>query len=237
MNLTLKYVTLSILFLTINTFSKDNSAEVSTLTESLRKYKEIQMSGDMSKTLDYIYPPIFTITSKEMLLKGFEIAKKSEKMPKIISFIQTIDLPLKSYSKGYYTTVPYTIEMSMDMTPPVDKENKKAFAKVENMLANPKELNSYKAFTLNMLKMSMGKDAVIDSKEGSLLVNIKKSSKYLAINEAGNGWKFVDVSPLSISQIKSILPKTIVLNEKELFHTNSMHQEEAIKKMMEMIKK
>ena len=229
------YILLSILILTNPLMSKENSAGLSSLNKSLDAYKAIQLSGDMKKSLDFIYPAVFKITSKEMLLQGFEMAEKSGKMPKVVSLEQKAEA-LKKYDNGVYALVPYTLKMQMDITPPVPKENTEEYAKVQKMLKNPKEFKSFKSFTLKMLQLTMGADALIDSKEESTLINIQKSGKYLAINEKNAGWKFVDTAPASLAQLKAVLPKDIVNKENAIFSVKAPDPKEQFKAMMEMMK-
>jgi len=216
--------------------AKENKVLQESLDTALETYKELQVKGDMEKTLEYIYPPVFTITPKKILLQSFKMAEESGKMPKIIAFNVERKQTLIKYDKGVYTLLPYSVEMTMDLTPPVTKENKDEYAKVEAMLKDPKQIEAYKKFTLNILKMSLGKDTQVDSKEGSLLINIKKSSKLLAINENNAGWKFIEADPQAIALVKSVIPKEIVENEKEIFSEKVLTQEEQMKQMMEMMK-
>ena len=87
-----------------------------------------------------------------------------------------------------------------------------------------------------MLKMQMGKDAVVSSKEGSMLVNIEKGSKMIAINENKRSWTFIELVPERIEALKKVLPKEIVENEKELFDVKVLTQEEQVAEMMKMMK-
>lgn len=228
---------LTLLLLGTPLLAKENKSMEATLTEALEAYKEIQLAGDLEKSLDYVYPPVFTVTPKEMLEQGFKMAKESGKMPKIMTFTVENNQALKKYDKGVYVVLPYSMKMNMDLTPPVSKENKEEYAKVEEMLNDPKKVESYKEFTLNMLKMTMGKGAEINSKEGSLLIDITKTSKLLAINEAQNGWKFIEADPQAIAPVKSVIPQEIVENEKEIFSAKVLTQEEQMKQMMEMMSK
>lgn len=215
--------------------AKENSAIDTTLSEVLEAYKKIQLSGDLEKSLDYVYPPVFTVTPKEMLEQSFKMAKDSGKMPKVSAFSVENNQTPKKYIKGEYVLLPYSMEMMMDITPPVSKENKEEYAKVEAMLKDPKQIEAYKQFTLGMLKMTMGKGAKIHSEEGSLMIQIQKSSKLLAINEEKKGWKLIEADAQAIALVKSVLPKEIVENEKEIFSVKVLSQEEQMQQMMEMM--
>jgi len=236
MNTMMKLLMLSFLLLSTSVVAKENTSDAS-LTKALADYKEIQLSGELGKSLDYVYPPVFSVTPREMLEQSFKMAKEAGKMPTIIAFNVTNNQPLKKYAKGVYVILPYDMEMTMDLTPPVSKENKEEYAKVEAMLADPKKVESYKAFTLNMLKMTMGKGAEVSSDTGSLLVNIKKSSKLLAINEENSSWKFIEADPQAIAPVKSVIPQKIVENEKEIFSAKVLTQEEQMQEMMKMMSK
>ena len=129
------------------------------------------------------------------------------------------------------------MNMTMNIMPPVKKENKEEYAKVQKMLNNPKELESYKSFMVQMLKTSMGKDAEITSKKDSMIVEIKKSSTMIAIDENKNGWKFVEPAPAMIEKLKEVLPKEIVNNEKKIFDVKVLTPKEQMKAMMEEMMK
>lgn len=228
-----KNIMLVVMLMTTTVVAKDNLEGLNT---ALASYKEVQINGEIEKTLNYVYPPVFTVTPKEMLLQGFKMAKESGKMPKITHFEVEKSKALKKYDKGVYTLLPYAVEMNMDLTPPVSKENKEEYAKVQAMLNDPAQIEAYKEFTLNILKMSMGEGTDISSDKGSLIIKIKKGSKLLAINENKSGWKFIEADAQAIAPVKSVIPKTIVENEKEIFSAKVPTQEEQMKKMMEMMK-
>jgi len=111
------------------------------------------------------------------------------------------------------------MNMKIDMMPPVSKENKQEYAKVQDMLNDPKKLQSFQSYLLEMLKSQMGKDAVITF-DNKLVANVQKRSTMIAINENNSGWKFVEPIPQIIEQLKKVLPQEIVANEKEIFVSN-----------------
>lgn len=231
-----KYLLLTVMVFNTTAFAKDTRNELKSLEETMKIYKKLNIDGELAKTIDYVYPPVFTITPKQTLLDSFKMIKESGKAPTINSFTETIRTPLKSYEKGLYTVVEYTMEMTMNTMPPVKKENKEEYAKVQEMLNNPEKLKSYKSFMIQMLKMQMGEDAVISSKEDSMMVNIEKKSTMIAINENKSSWTFVEPAPQMIEHLKKVLPKEIVENEKELFDVKVLTQEEQMAEMMKMMK-
>lgn len=231
-----KILLLTIMVFNTAAFAKDTKSGLESLEKTLKVYKQLNLDANLEKTIDYVYPPVFKITPKEQLLAGFKIAKESGKMPKINAFDATIRKPLKSYEKGTYTLIDYTMGMTMNMMPPVKKENKAEYAKVQKMLNDPKELASYKSFMMQMLKTSMGKDAEIKSENDSMVVDIKKHSMMIAIDEDKSGWKFVEPTPAMIGTLKKVLPKEIVTNEKKIFDVKVLTPEEQMAAMMEMMK-
>ena len=231
-----KYLLLTIMVFNTTAFAKDTKSELESLKKTFELYKQFNLEGDLEKTVDYVYPPVFTITPKETLLESFKMVKESGKAPKVNALNETIRTPLKSYDKGVYTLVEYTMDMTMNMMPPVKKENKAEYAKVQDMLNSPEKLKSYKSFMLQMLKAQMGKDAVISSKEDSMIVDIKKTSTMIAINENKSGWKFVEPAPQMIEHLKKILPQEIISNEKKIFDVKVPTAEEQMAAMMEMMK-
>ena len=191
------------------TESTSNQENIASLKAALESYKKILISGDLEKSLDYAYPPIFQITPKKELVKSLKIIKKSPNAPKITTLEQNPTFPLKTYTKGVYTSVFFTIYMEMNATPPIPKNNAEKAAKIKAMLKNPDALEKYKRFMIDMLAKSLGSDADITSKKGSLIIKIKKPSSYIAINEENTGWKFIDILPMTMEEAQKILPKKI----------------------------
>ena len=231
-----KYLLLSIVLFNTTAFAKNTTNDLASLEKTFKIYKQFNLDGDLEKTVEYVYPPVFTITPKETLLESYKIVKESGKMPKVNALNETIRKPLKSYSKGVYTLVEYTMDMTLDMMPPVKKDNKAEYAKVQEMLNNPEKLKSFKSFMSQMLKAQMGKDAVIEFEDNSMVSNIKKTSTLIAINEAKDGWKFVEPAPQMIAQLKKVLPAEIIANEKKIFDVKVPTAEEQMAAMMEMMK-
>ena len=228
-------VILTITLLTTSIVAKENTTAIKSLEQTLEKYKELTLKLDTVGVLEYSYPAVFKVMPKEMLLKQSEMLKKSGKIPKIKTFTYRIVKPIKSFDKGLYALVNYSMNIEMNIMPPVDKSNKEAYAKVQVMLDDPEKLKSYKAFALKMLTMQMGKEAKIESEEKSMLVKIEKPSLLIAINEENKGWKFVEPKPMMLTQLKPLLPKQIVENEKEIFDVKTLTKEEKIAEMMKMM--
>jgi len=226
---------LAVMLLSSTIVAKENTTEIKNLEQTLEKYKELTLKLDMAGTLEYNYPAVFKIMPKEMLLKQAEMVKESGKMPKIKTFTYTIVKPLKSFDKGLYALVNYSTTMEMNIMPPVDKSDKEAYAKVQSMLDDPEKLKSFKSFTLKMLRMQLGKEAKIESEEKSMLVKIEKPSLFIAINEENKGWKFVEPNPMMLSQLKPLLPKQIVENEKEIFNVKTLTKKEQMAEMRKML--
>lgn len=205
--------------------------ETASLKTALDAYKKIQVSGDLEKSIDYIYPPIFDKIPKEAMLASFKMAKESGMAPKASKLEQNPVFPVKKYAKGIYTTVPYTMATSMDMTPPVSDKAKTA--QLAEMQKNPEELAKFKAFMINMLKASMGNNADLKFQKDSMVVDIKNAGTYLAINEDNAGWKFIDMSPMLVGQIKEVLPKDILDSEKTMFEKLMANAVDPMKAMMD----
>ncbi|CAA6816316.1 MAG: Unknown protein [uncultured Sulfurovum sp.] len=230
-----KYLLITIMVFNTAAFAKDSKSDLESLEKTLTLYKQFNLDGELEKTIDYVYEPVFKITPKKTLSDGFKMVKESGKMPKVNTFNETIRTPLKSYEKGIYTLVDYTMSMTMNMMPPVKKENKEEYEKVQKMLNNPKELAAFKSFMLQMLKTSMGKDSEVTPQKDSMIVDIKKSSTMIAINENKSGWKFVEPAPAMIAELKKVLPQEIVNNEKKIFDVKVLTPEEQMAAMMEMM--
>ena len=210
------------------TTASTSSTDIKTALEA---YKKIQVDGDLEKSVDYVYPPIFTKIPKEMMLKSFESQKASGIKPQDTKLEQNPVLPVKKYAKGEYTTVAYTMETSIDMTPP--KSDAARTAQMEEIKKNPEEFAQFKKLMLDMLKASLGPRAETKFQKDSFVIEVKKAGTYLAINEDNKGWKFIDLSPMLIGQIKDVLPKDIMENEKALFDELEKNAVDPMKAMME----
>ena len=192
-------------------------AELTTVEKMLEEYKKLQLEGNLEKTLDYIYPPVFTIMPKEQLRKSFKQAQEQGKMPKIIFLEQKISSPIKAFDKGIYLVVEYDMNMTMDATPTIPKDDLEEADRINKMLNDPIEYARFRSFMINMLHMSMGASATIESEEDSLEFRIEKPGHYFMIKEDGKDWKMLDIMPETGHQFKDILPKEIIKNEKEFF--------------------
>lgn len=192
----------------------ENAANVDDTTQRLNAaldaYGKILLSGELEKSLDYTYPPLFKIKSRKKMLEGLMAMKNSGNVPKIVSITQKPALPVKKYSKGLYTTVPFTMKMVINITPPAPKADKKKAAEITAMMNDPKKLEAFKTFMIKMFKVQMKEDVVITTEKGSKEINIKKSGSYMALNEENKGWKFIDISPMTMGQAKEILPTDIM---------------------------
>lgn len=206
---------------------------IKSLKVAMDHFKQLQIEGHFKKSIDYIYPPVFEKIPKDKMIEGFDALKEGPFNPDILKFEQKANLPIKVYSRGIYTTIPYTIQSSIDMTPP--KSDKARSAQLAKLQKNPKRLESFKSFTIMMLKTLMGKKADIKFQKDSMVIDINKSDTYLAINEDKLGWKFVDFSTQLLSQIKDVLPQDIIESEKALFDELSKDTVDPMKAMMEAI--
>jgi hypothetical protein len=193
-----------VLFFTFTGYAKSDSSEAGLLHE-LEMHSAAQVAGDYDKTLDFTYPPIYKITPKEEILKLAAMMEKSRLAPTIKKFDQKPNLPLKKYSKGVYTVVPYTVEMTINFAEPLN--NKDKVADNERMLKDPAELKKFQNSIKIMLKKGMKNSTVIF--KNNFIAVIKNSGSSLALNEDDMGWKFVDLSPESLEEIKEVLPQEI----------------------------
>ncbi|CAA6821541.1 MAG: Unknown protein [uncultured Sulfurovum sp.] len=231
-----KYLLVTIMVLNTAVVAKETTNDLAGLEKTFKLYKQHNLEGNLEKTIDYLYPAIFELTPKKSLVESFKMIKEMGKMPKVNAINEKIRTPLKTYKQGSYTVIAYTTDMTMNIMPPVKKENKEEYEKVQKMLNNPEELESYKSFMIQMLKTQMGKDAEISTKKESMIIEISKASKIIAINENKSGWKFIEPEPLMLEHLKKLLPQEIVSNEKEIFEVEVVSAEAQMAAMMEMMK-
>lgn len=215
------------------TYAKDNGTAITSLNKTLEDYKQAQMKLDAEKMIGYTYPAMFKTLPKKEMVAMLKEGIKSGQMPKVNKLVHKAHTPLKHYSKGLYTLVDYDMDATMDLTPP--KDNIEQTAMHEKMKKDPTEMKKFKTFMISMIKSQLGDGIEISSKEGSMIFDIKKKGQYMALNE-GAEWKFVEISPMALTTLESVLPDDLVKKEKALF-ANKISKEEAVKKMMESLSK
>ncbi len=169
--------------------------------EMMKAYENVMKSGDMVKTLDFIYPKLFDISSKEQMKAMFEQSKSAA--PEIISYSYSIKKPIKQYKDGFYTIALYNSVSKVDMSKTMPKEMKKEFN-------NPQKV---KEFQEMMQKMAGNGNAKItfDEKNPFQMTMEQKNGKILLINENNSGWKMLDLSnKMGAMMASAIIPKDIL---------------------------
>ncbi|MCF6189900.1 MAG: hypothetical protein L3J51_05450 [Cocleimonas sp.] len=187
-------------------FAKESPDEAG-LKTALESYEKIQLSGDMSKTLDYTYPGMFKIVPKEAMASALKQMSSSGMAPKVTKLEQKPELPLKKYEDGVFTKIPYSMEMTMNMVPNTEGDEKKA--QMKETLDDPAKLKQFTTIMTGMLKKSLGDSAEVNINKDTLKYEIKKTGAYLAINEKDTGWTFLDTTPNPMIKLDQILPKEI----------------------------
>jgi len=127
--------------------------------------------------------------------------------PKVTKLEQKPELPLKKYEDGVFTKIPYSMEMTMNMVPNTEGDEKKA--KMKETLDDPAKLKQFTTLMTGMLKKSLGDSAEVNINKDTLKYEIKKTGTYLAINEKDAGWTFLDTTPNPMIKLDQILPKEI----------------------------
>jgi len=193
----------------------------------LHDYKNVLLSGDLSKTLDYVYPKVFDTIPKEQLKKLlFQTGADHTPKAEIISLKQTPVLPVKKYAKGTYTLVNYVMDIRMNMAQPGREKE------MQKMLKNPKELADFHKFMKKMLSAMLNKDSTIEFEKNSFIANIHQKSSYIAINAENKGYKIVELTAPMAGRLEKILPKEIYNTYKSKIETLKAEAKKSMEALM-----
>ena len=194
-------------FATSSTLLAKESPDEAGLKTALATYEELQLSGDISKTLDFTYPGMFKIVPKEAMASALKQMASSGMAPKVTKLEQKPELPIKKYKDGVYTKIPYSMEMSVNIVPSTEGDEKKA--KMKETLNDPEKFKQFSTLMTGMLKKSLGDTAEVKINKDALKYEVKKTGSFLAINENDAGWTFIDTTPNPMIKLDQILPKEI----------------------------
>ena len=167
----------------------EKKSEMLGLKSALTNYTNATINNDIDTLITFVYPKVFTLLSKEKMIKMLKKMYSSGKAPKITAIEHTNFSSLETYKGGSFSIV--TSLMSMELnSPAVDNP------KLEDMMCE-------------MLKRQMGKDAEVSLDKSRHVFFVKKESKVIAIKEGIEGWKFIGYEQAKKYTAKDIIPKAI----------------------------
>ncbi len=162
--------------------------ELTSLKSDIESYKKATMNGDVDKLIDYVYPTVFKLMPKDVMIKQLKAAYSSGMMPKINKMEIVKIYPIQKFDKGEFTTVDYTMNLDMDSS------------------KMPKEIKSK---MLDMLKSKLGSKSKVTQDDKNNLFHIEKFSTMYAIKEGNSSWKFIEKDQTKMLKTKKLLPAQI----------------------------
>jgi len=186
------FTALSLLIIATNIQIGHADEQTDSLKQALANYKQAVLENNVSTILDYTYPAVFGLASREDMQAGLEQMAASGQAPNVTKLDTSIDSPIQVFSKGTFATV--TADTAMTMPSP-EPEND--------------EMNE---LILSTLKTQMGADSEVSFNAEQGIFNISKSGKLIAISEEDSDWKFIDYDHAQASAAQGgaqLLPEEI----------------------------
>jgi hypothetical protein len=99
------------LLLSLCTYGQTTDA---VLNKRLSEYMSYSKDINIDKLLEYMYPRVFELASRDQLKEALEKAYHNDEIEiKLDSLAMGIVLPISKFSKGAFTKFSYTVKMSM----------------------------------------------------------------------------------------------------------------------------
>lgn len=175
------------------------------LRNSFNEYFKTVQEMDAEKTMEYMYPPLFEIFPKDMLIAAFNQIK--EDPTTVISFGEsTIShiSPSVTDKKVKYHLIDYSYDMSMVMK--MEEEEESA-----DSLATENEIDfDMNQFMLEMLEAQFGKGNVEYTPEENKYVIFTEGEMYAIKDPEYDGWKFLEKKKEMMDTMEKILPKKVL---------------------------
>ncbi len=185
---------LFLFLLTTNTYAQSASDEIkSTFTH----YFEVVQSKDNDKTLDYVYPKLFTMVPRETLKQaldqmysptsGFLIDMQGGKIESISEVLE--------HEGGQYALLDYHFKMTMRFT---------------TVISDSSDATNPLMLTYEMLKTQYDEKSLEVDKETSTIIISSINTLYAIKEPAYEGWKFIEKKENMAMLINQLLPQAII---------------------------
>lgn len=192
----MKLTILSYLFLILSTsaFSQEYKT---TIDKRFKEFNDLIITGEYSKSMNYIPDMFFEVVSKDQLIETFEQIMNNEKIEvQLLDFKITNIQDSKKIDSTYYVLLNYTSKIKMRFK----------ISETETLEEQKTKLNTIK----NSLINSFGSNNVnLDESTG--FFTLTPSKKSCAISKDGlNDWKFINIEKNQMLIMEKILPKEIL---------------------------
>ena len=185
-----KIITL-LLFAFVITSATAQSKDQKAIKKVIAKVIELNEAGKYKESLDYTYPGLFELVSRELL---------EEELDKILGDNGELTIAMKNFDMGDVGEVISTSSADVAITP----------YSFTLMMTFKEEMDATTlGFVAEALKNQFGADNVdIDEETGTLIID--NQSRMLAIKENGtNDWTLLELKQEQIEMYELILPEDI----------------------------
>lgn len=172
----------------------EKATQMSSLKNALNSYSNATINNNVSVLLDFVYPKVFTLISKERMHKTLTNVYASKKAPNITNIDHKNISDIMPYDTGLYSVI--DSKMTMELKSPV----------VDN--------DKFELLLFDKLKSQMGTNAEITLNKSKHIFTIKKNSQIIGIKEGSEDWKFVGYEQAKKYAAKDIIPQSIMKNLK-----------------------
>ena len=173
---------------TINTKASDGSS-MRKLKNDLDAYTQATIDNDIPKLINFIYPKVFTVVSKDKMTQVLTTVYKSGNAPKVTNIKHLNIEPIKKYKEGMFSII--TSSMSTTLQSPMPDNVK------------------FEAYMLERIKKGLKNNGTVHFDKEKHTFLIKHVSKTLAINE-NDTWKFAGIKQAKKYAQKGLLAKEVV---------------------------
>ena len=168
-----------------------------TLETRLSEYMKLNDEMNLDKIMDYIYPKLFTIASREELLKAMKDGFNNDDVKIEIDSMKVEKIhPVFEMNNGSYAKVDYSMIMVMDFKRTDDRdvtENpEQKDANSDGETESPKDDDDQTDFMVKIMSEKFGKENVsLDGKR----IKIRVSSPMVAVKDKyAREWSFVNLN-------------------------------------------
>jgi hypothetical protein len=159
------------------------------LLETLARYRQATLNRNVEAMVALLYPPMFEIMPREVLIKTLKTIYADDKAP-IVKEIKWLDVgKVNSFSRGDFALVSYITIIEMRRPTDADESMDKAI--------------------IESFRQRMGPETKITIDKEKGLVTVEQKARLLAIREGAGGWKIIGKDSLPAMVKSGLLPAEI----------------------------